>query len=117
MSSEAVTTSKGQPSTGCVLKFIAVAGGLVTIITGVISIAGYWEKRSQLTAEVTSAPFVLPAFVSREHDRLEAAVKDTKAIEPLMDASTLKKEEKSLLALRVSNWLGNVMNSGPSRQA
>jgi hypothetical protein len=108
-------TSKNQASTGCFLKFIAVAGGLVTIVTGVISLAGYWEKRSQLTAEIVSAPFVLPGFVSREDDKLEAAVKDTKTIEQLMETPTLRKEEKTLLALKVTGWIRIVLGSEPRR--
>lgn len=115
MTSEAETTSKSQASTGCALKFIAVAGGLVAIVTGVISIAGYWEKRSQLTAGIVSAPFVLPGFVSREYDKLEAAVNDTKTIEQLLELPTLKKEEKTLLTLKVAGWLRNVMGSEPRR--
>jgi hypothetical protein len=114
MTPEAETKSKDQASTGCVLKFIAVAGGLVTIVTGVITLSEYWEKRSRLTAEITFAPFVLPAFVSRERDRLEAAAKDTETIEQVMQMpTTLKKEEKDLLVLKIQRWLRDVI--GPPR--
>src|SRR5437016_13451558 len=105
MTSEAETTIKSDASSGCILKFIAVAGGLVAIVTGVITISEYWEKRSQLTAEIISAPFVLPAFVSREQDRLEAAAKDTKAIEQLLEVAALREAQKSLLAQREPGWL------------
>lgn len=115
MTADATTIGKDQPSSGCVLKFLGVAGGLVAIVTGVIKISEYWEKRSQLTAEIISAPFALPGFVSREHDRLEGAAKDTKAIEQLLDFSTLRKEEKSLFAQKVSGWLQNLLSSEPGR--
>src|SRR5438132_4072744 len=114
MTSEMEATKQSEVPTGCFLRFIAVAGGLVTILTGLITLAGYWEKRSQLTAEIVSGPFVLPAFVAREHDRLEAAINDTKNIEQAIDMPTLKKEEKTLLALKVSGWLRDLMHVEPS---
>jgi hypothetical protein len=110
MTAQGETTKANAPSTGCVLKFIAVCGGLVTIITGLITLAGWWERRSQLTAEITSAPFVLPAFATAERDRLDAAIKDRKQIEDALDVPILKKEEKSLLALTVANWLRGIMH-------
>jgi hypothetical protein len=113
MNAKAEEPVKNQASTGCVVKFIAVAGGIVTIITGVITIAGYWERHAQLTASVVSAPFALPAFVSREQDKLEAATKDSKAIEQLLDTPTLGKQDKALLALRIEGWLRNLMSSEP----
>jgi hypothetical protein len=112
---QAETTNSNASSKGCVLKFIAVCGGLVTITTGLITLAGWWERRSQLTVEISSAPFVLPAFASAEHEKLEAAIKNRKEIEQALDVPAWKKEDRELAARTIANWLRGIMQSEAKR--
>ncbi len=62
------------------LKTIAVVGGIVTILTGFVKIAEFFEDRSQLTAEVSVAAFSLPPNITEESDRIRAAISNTDAV-------------------------------------
>jgi hypothetical protein len=115
METSQVETTTTNASKGCVLRFIAVCGGLVTITTGLITLAGWWERHSQLTVEISSAPFVLPEFAGAEHERLEAAVKNRKEIEQALNVPTWKKEDRELAALAIGNWLRGIMQSEAKR--